>query len=158
MNKWNQFVLGSDYVKKAARLCPQTREEKRRRRNVFDLSDEVHRAEYSNVERPTDPETKKPIEPAHKFEVTLESDSFSDSKWHVFQAYQSAVHKEAPSKNTRKTFERFLCSGLRRSNVKEDGRVKELGSYHQCYRLDGKIIAFGVLDLLPHAVSAVYIV
>lgn len=32
-----------------------------------------------------------------------------------------------------------------------------LGSYHQCYRLDGKLVAVGVLDLLPHAVSSVYL-
>jgi arginine-tRNA-protein transferase len=33
---------------------------------------------------------------------------------------------------------------------------KRLGSYHQCYRLDGKLVAVAVLDLLPHGVSAVY--
>lgn len=33
----------------------------------------------------------------------------------------------------------------------------KLGSYHQCYRVDGKLVAVGVLDLLPHAVSSVYL-
>lgn len=33
----------------------------------------------------------------------------------------------------------------------------KLGSYHQCYRIDGKLVAVGVLDLLPHAVSSVYL-
>jgi arginine-tRNA-protein transferase len=33
----------------------------------------------------------------------------------------------------------------------------KLGSYHQCYRLDGKLVAVAVLDLLPHAVSSVYL-
>ncbi|CAG8954031.1 hypothetical protein HYFRA_00009131 [Hymenoscyphus fraxineus] len=37
-----------------------------------------------------------------------------------------------------------------------DGRERKLGSYHQCYRIDGKLIAVGVLDLLPTCVSAVY--
>lgn len=32
-----------------------------------------------------------------------------------------------------------------------------IGSYHQCYRLDGRLIAMGVLDLLPHCVSSVYL-
>ena len=31
-----------------------------------------------------------------------------------------------------------------------------MGSYHQLYRLDGRLIAFSVLDLLPHCVSGVY--
>ena len=37
-----------------------------------------------------------------------------------------------------------------------DGQERKLGSYHQCYRIDGKLIAVGVLDLLPQCVSAVY--
>jgi arginyl-tRNA---protein transferase len=37
-----------------------------------------------------------------------------------------------------------------------DSKEKKLGSFHQCYRLDGKLVAMGVLDLLPHCVSAVY--
>jgi arginyl-tRNA---protein transferase len=37
-------------------------------------------SEYTLIRRPTDPLTKKPIEPAHKFEVSLESDAFSVEK------------------------------------------------------------------------------
>jgi arginyl-tRNA---protein transferase len=33
-----------------------------------------------NVKRPIDKETKEPIEPAHKFEVTLEPDTFTEEK------------------------------------------------------------------------------
>ena len=31
------------------------------------------------------------------------------------------------------------------------------GSFHQHYILDGKIIAVGVIDILPHSVSSVYL-
>jgi arginine-tRNA-protein transferase len=30
------------------------------------------------------------------------------------------------------------------------------GSYHQLYRLDGRLIAMGVIDILPSCVSSVY--
>lgn len=30
------------------------------------------------------------------------------------------------------------------------------GSFHQMYRIDGKLVAIGVLDILPGAVSGVY--
>lgn len=40
--------------------------------------------------------------------------------------------------------------------VGPDGRKRRLGSYHQCYRLDGVLVAIGVLDLLPQCVSSVY--
>jgi arginine-tRNA-protein transferase len=39
-----------------------------------------------------------------------------------------------------------------------DGKAQKLGSYHQCYRLDGRLVAMGVLDLLPHCVSGVYLI
>ena len=32
------------------------------------------------------------------------------------------------------------------------------GSYHQLYRLNGELIAFAVLDILPGCVSSVYFV
>jgi arginyl-tRNA---protein transferase len=34
----------------------------------------------------------------------------------------------------------------------------EYGSYHQMYRLDGKLIAMGVIDILPYCVSSVYFI
>ena len=33
---------------------------------------------------------------------------------------------------------------------------REYGSYHQLYRLDGELIAMGVIDVLPNCVSSVY--
>ena len=107
INRWNKYVLGQDYLYKAAQLCPQTREwgfylsflflpsatelwfyepvwrtsrEKRRRRDRFDLNDSIHASEYGNVKKPFNVQTKIPIEPAHRFEVTLEPDSFTEEK------------------------------------------------------------------------------
>jgi arginine-tRNA-protein transferase len=75
----------------------------------------------------------------------------------LFANYQRVVHHEGPSKISKAGFERFLCSGLERTTLVENGKEKKIGSYHQCYRLDGKLIAMGVLDLLPHCVSSVYL-
>jgi arginyl-tRNA---protein transferase len=33
-----------------------------------------------------------------------------------------------------------------------------VGSYHQLYRIDGVLVAFAVVDLLPDTVSSVYFV
>ncbi|KIW41779.1 hypothetical protein, variant 2 [Exophiala oligosperma] len=157
MNRFNAFVLGPEYKRQAARLCPQDREEKRKNRDKFDLLSAVHRAEYSLVQRPRNKNTDKPIEPAHKFEVSLEGDSCTKEKYDVFLKYQLQIHKDPPSRWKEKDFTRFLCSGLDRKVLKIDGRTLKLGSYHQCYRLDGKLVAVAVLDLLPHAVSSVYL-
>lgn len=100
---------------------------------------------------------KVPPEPAHDFKVSLEPDDFTEEKYALFENYQRIVHKEPPSKISRSGFRRFLCSSpLPRSKTNFEGKERKLGSYHQCYRLDGRLVAVGVLDLLPHAVSAVY--
>jgi arginyl-tRNA---protein transferase len=67
------------------------------------------------------------------------------------------VHKDPKSRWSHRSFKRFLCSGLDRKVIRTNGKTQKLGSYHQCYRLDGKLIAVGVLDLLPHGVSSVYL-
>jgi len=54
--------------------------EKSRRKNRFDLSDAVHESEYQHVQRPIDSRIQEPIEPAHRFEVTLEPDEFTEEK------------------------------------------------------------------------------
>lgn len=75
----------------------------------------------------------------------------------MFLRYQTVIHDDPPDRWKEPSFKRFLCTGLGRTVLKTDGKTQKLGSYHQCYRLDGKLVAVGVLDLLPHAVSSVYL-
>ena len=77
------------------------------------------------------------------------------SRYTLFDHYQKFVHKD--KHNSKAGFKRFLCSGLGQKTVQANGKVKRLGSYHQCYRLDGRLVAIGVLDLLPDCVSSVYL-
>ncbi|EQK99551.1 arginine-tRNA-protein transferase 1 [Ophiocordyceps sinensis CO18] len=150
INRFNRYVLGEQYIKEAARLYPRSRDEARRRDNEFRLTERVHEAEYVNL--------KKPPEPAHKLSVTLEDDGFTEEKYQVYDNYQKVVHKEAPQDRTPRAFKRFLCnSPLRRNTVVGlDGSERQLGSFHQCYRIDGNLVAIGILDLLPDCVSSVY--
>ncbi|MCJ1280829.1 Arginyl-tRNA--protein transferase 1 [Xylographa opegraphella] len=157
VNRFTEYVLGPDYSRLAARLCPKSREEKQRYRTKFDLSLRIHEAEYQCVKRPINSSSKKSIEPAHKFEVTLEADTFTEEKFALFANYQKVVHKEPPSRISKAGFRSFLCSGLTRTTYKQDGKERRIGSYHQCYRLDGRLVAMGVLDLTPQCVSSVYL-
>lgn len=149
--------------------------EKRRKRDKFLLKEAIHCAEYSKLPRPKGQKSDQPIEPAHKFEVNLESDASTKEKsgylqiprketpvltfirHEMFLRYQTVIHKDPPSRWKEPSFKRFLCTGLDRKIVKTKGKTQKLGSYHQCYRLDGKLVAVAVLDLLPHAVSSVYL-
>lgn len=70
------------------------------------------------------------------------------------------MHHEPASKSSPEQFRRFLCdSPLNRTErLVNDGVAQKLGSYHQMYRLNGRLIAIGVLDLLPGCVSGVYFI
>lgn len=134
--------------------------EKKHRKCNFDLLSAVHQSEYGHVKRPIDPATKRPIEPAHRFEVTIEGDSVSQAKFELFRKYQTAIHEDDFSELTPRAFQRFLCSGIKRAPnplTATNASEKKLGSWHQCYCLDGELIAVAVLDLTPNGVSSVYV-
>ncbi|KAL8797156.1 MAG: hypothetical protein Q9195_000623 [Heterodermia aff. obscurata] len=146
LHRWNKYVLGQDYISKAAR-------DKKWLRNNFDLGHSVRCSENERLPKPLDHRSKEHIRPTHDFRVNLEPDKFTEEK-----NYQKTVHREKDYEISRNGFKRFLCSGLKQSTMDDNGKEKKLGSYHQCYRLDGKLVAMGVLDLLPHCVSSVYLI
>ncbi|KAJ4864418.1 hypothetical protein T069G_00948 [Trichoderma breve] len=150
INRFNKHVLGEAYVKQAARLYPRSREETKKRDNEFCLTERIHEAELNRV--------KTPPEPAHKWEVTLEEDTFTEEKYLVYDNYQRVVHGDEPGERTRHSFERFLCNSplQRQVMVGPDGRKRRLGSYHQCYRLDGVLVAVGALYEIALAVEEGY--
>lgn len=143
-------MLGDGYAEKLSHARPMSKAEKKKRQNEFDLVERVHEAELDRLQGLPEPE--------HKLTVTLEEDTFTEEKFQVYENYQRIVHQEPPSKITRKGFRNFLCESpiRRRIEVGPGGKEKRLGSYHHCYRLDGKLVGIGVLDLLPHCVSGVY--
>lgn len=148
-NRFNKHILGDSYIKEAAKLYPLSREQAKKRNTEFNLVERVHESEKHLL--------KTPPGPAHALTITLESDNLTAEKYAVFENYQRIVHNEPPSRISKSGFKNFLCSSpLSKSNMIVDGRERKLGSYHQCYRIDGELIAIGVLDLLPTCVSAVY--
>ncbi|XP_027695662.1 arginyl-tRNA--protein transferase 1 isoform X2 [Vombatus ursinus] len=126
-----------------------------------------------------------PEDAAHQLEVRVVRSSPPSSQfkatfqesYQVYKRYQMVIHKDPPDKPTVSQFTRFLCSSpleMRKLRL----RVKRLvcldeiwlqaenppegpdcgyGSFHQQYWLDGKIIAVGVIDVLPYCVSSVYL-
>jgi arginine-tRNA-protein transferase len=124
--------------------------EKRQQETTFDLASAVHEAETTYV--------RGDIATDHVFEVTLEGDTFTEEKFALFEDYQRHVHHEDDDDISRMGFKRFLCSSPLHRSGSDASDEKLLGSYHQCYRLDGRLIAMAVLDFLPHAVSGVYFI
>uniref|UniRef100_A0A3B1JBQ8 Arginyl-tRNA--protein transferase 1 n=1 Tax=Astyanax mexicanus TaxID=7994 RepID=A0A3B1JBQ8_ASTMX len=54
-------------------------------------------------------------------------------------------------------FKRFLCDSPLEAETSPDGPEVGYGSFHQQYWLDGRIVAVGVIDILPNCVSSVYL-
>lgn len=96
-----------------------------------------------------------PASPAHRFQSYLEPADVSVEKYRLYKKYQMAVHGDSESKASKSGFTRFLCES---PLVASSSQQPKLGSFHHIYRLDGNLIAIGVLDILPHAVSSVYLI
>ncbi|XP_039756399.1 arginyl-tRNA--protein transferase 1 isoform X1 [Pararge aegeria] len=74
----------------------------------------------------------------------------------LYVKYQMAVHGDRPEKCTESQFNGFLVQSPLMEEHSEVGPPCGYGSFHQQYWLDGKLIAVGVLDILPKCVSSVY--
>ncbi len=103
-------------------------------------------------------------------------------EYEIYRKYQTTIHKDKPGKCTEDQFRRFLVSSpleVRLAQLNQthlelipiltnlylfqpqpilgDGApVKYFGSYHHQYWLDGKLIAVGVIDILPSCLSSKY--
>ncbi|XP_046549414.1 LOW QUALITY PROTEIN: arginyl-tRNA--protein transferase 1-like [Haliotis rubra] len=82
--------------------------------------------------------------------------SFTESH-QVFKKYQMSVHKEGESDCSKQNFTEFLANSPLEPMSRDGGPTQGYGSFHQHYILDGKIIAVGVIDILPHCISSVYL-
>lgn len=99
-----------------------------------------------------------PADSRHSFEIRLVNAQTTDAtfkksyneSYNVFKKYQMLIHKESPGKCSLDQFKRFLCNS---SLIPKS----EFGAFHQQYVIDGKIVAVGVIDILPHCVSSVYL-
>ncbi|KDN41783.1 hypothetical protein K437DRAFT_238121, partial [Tilletiaria anomala UBC 951] len=95
--------------------------------------------------------------------TSLVPSTFTAEKYSLFRRYQIAIHSQSPGDvSSEAGFTRFLVdSPIRRMlPTASDTSTEEAvpyGSYHHEYRLDDKLIAVGVLDILPHCVSSVYL-
>uniref|UniRef100_A0A6J0T557 Arginyl-tRNA--protein transferase 1 n=1 Tax=Pogona vitticeps TaxID=103695 RepID=A0A6J0T557_9SAUR len=90
------------------------------------------------------------------FEDPRFKSSFTQSA-SLFAKYQMAIHKDSPFECNEYQFTRFLCDSPLEAENPPNGPDCGYGSFHQQYWLDGKIIAVGVIDILPKCVSSVYL-
>ncbi|VDP46596.1 unnamed protein product [Soboliphyme baturini] len=67
------------------------------------------------------------------------------------------IHNDLEKDITEKSFRRFLCdSPLVSGDLANDEESSIYGSFHHQYWLNGRIIAVGVVDILPTGLSSKY--
>nr|XP_033797951.1 arginyl-tRNA--protein transferase 1 isoform X1 [Geotrypetes seraphini] len=102
---------------------------------------------------------------AHRLEVRVVRSSPASSQfkatfqesYQVYKRYQMVIHQDPPDKPSESQFTRFLCDSPLEAEMAPGAPDCGYGSFHQQYWLDGKLIAVGVVDILPRCVSSVYL-
>ncbi|KAL0752339.1 hypothetical protein Bca101_034342 [Brassica carinata] len=100
-----------------------------------------------------------------KLEMRLKRSSFDPEEHELYKRYQLKVHNDNPSRVVESSYKRFLVdSPLIYVQPSGGGDDEEkvvppcgFGSFHQQYRVDGRLVAVGVVDILPKCLSSVYL-
>ncbi|XP_017835838.1 arginyl-tRNA--protein transferase 1 isoform X3 [Drosophila busckii] len=74
--------------------------------------------------------------------------------YELYQKYQITIHNDPP-KNRQAYMEHLQQTPMKLGKT-QDGPEMGYGSFHQQYWLDEKLIAVGVIDILPGSISSVY--
>ncbi|KAK7086703.1 Arginyl-tRNA--protein transferase 1 [Halocaridina rubra] len=80
-----------------------------------------------------------------------------NSSYAVYRNYQLQIHHDSEYECDRSTFQSFLVDGPLVPWHPRSGPSQGYGSFHHQYWLDGRLIAVGVLDVLPYCISSVYL-
>uniref|UniRef100_A0A8C6UC21 Arginyl-tRNA--protein transferase 1 n=1 Tax=Neogobius melanostomus TaxID=47308 RepID=A0A8C6UC21_9GOBI len=102
---------------------------------------------------------------AHGLEVRLVPVNYEDPQFSasyeqsasLYKRYQMTIHGDGPEECNESEFRRFLCDSPLEAEYSDEGPEVGYGSFHQQYWLDGRIVAVGVIDILPSCVSSVYL-
>ncbi|KAL6617424.1 hypothetical protein LY90DRAFT_669260 [Neocallimastix californiae] len=89
-----------------------------------------------------------------RLKITISKSHLEKPTFEIYKKYQINIHHDKPEEINEKGFKRFLVDSPL-TYTKNPCRYA-YGSYHQKYYLDGKLIAVGVIDILPKCISSVY--
>ncbi|KAK9742364.1 hypothetical protein RND81_03G167000 [Saponaria officinalis] len=95
-----------------------------------------------------------------KLEIHMNRSSFDPEEFDLYRKYQTKVHNDEPDDVTESSYKRFLVdSPLIYIPPTSNNTVPPcgFGSFHQQYRIDGQLIAVGVIDVLPKCLSSKYL-
>ncbi|GHJ84169.1 hypothetical protein NliqN6_0571 [Naganishia liquefaciens] len=168
INRWKRYIV--EGVKPGETIATEEKIEgkekggkknrnKQSKTQGYDYIQELRSAEYDQA-------TATGVQPALRYEVMLVPAAVTQERFALYKRYQETIHHDRPGKNHISGFNRFLCKnplGRQRipyPNPKDVPSIlpRHFGCFHQLHRVDGRLVAFSVLDILPGCVSSVYFV
>ncbi|CAL4098601.1 unnamed protein product, partial [Meganyctiphanes norvegica] len=175
-NKTPKPGIGADLNRPSQKKAKDIRQERREAKLAAKLQDAELRGETlmeseakknkNNISKSIEDflDEPMPAKPSHKLELRLvrvNSSAFKatfNDAYKVFKKYQMTIHKENEEECERSSYINFLVDGpLAMWYPRRGGPTEGFGSFHQQYWLDDKLIAVGVLDVLPQCISSVYL-
>ncbi|KAJ6772637.1 ARGINYL-TRNA--PROTEIN TRANSFERASE 2 [Salix koriyanagi] len=115
----------------------------------------TERKDFSLRLSPVHPQGKR-----RRLEIRLKRSSFDPEEFALYRRYQIKVHNDAPDHVSEISYRRFLVdTPLVPVQPSGDSRVPPcgFGSFHQQYVIDGRLVAVGVIDILPKCLSSKYL-
>ncbi|KAL1139910.1 hypothetical protein AAG570_006887, partial [Ranatra chinensis] len=161
--------IGRDFTKPLCKKAKIIRLERKQKLAEKETATDSNIKRQANEEKSLEQFLNEPFfsKPAHSLELRLVSsspmcDEFRQSfnaELELYQKYQVSVHQDPPEKCTKQQFTRFLVKSPLMVVLQykpKSGPSCGYGSFHQQYWLDDKLIAVGVIDILPKCLSSVY--
>jgi arginyl-tRNA--protein-N-Asp/Glu arginylyltransferase len=114
---------------------------------------------YDSSPAPSESSEVKPMElegEKHEYSTEIVPADFTEESFEVYKEYQINVHHDSPSSLSKSGYSNFLCGKNIIQEKPSENHPLGLGNFHQLHRIDGKLVAVGVLDFLPSGVSSVY--
>ena len=95
---------------------------------------------------------------AKRFEITTAPSAFDAEEFALWKRYQVAVHGDKETDLSKRSYVRFLVDSPFEPEPAEEGTPSTgYGAFHQQYRIDGALVAVGVVDILPRGLSSKYL-
>lgn len=155
---------GPDPAKKPCRKAKEIRRERRESKGLPSNSrapkQEHHKEGLSLREMVL--QEQQLVAPKHRLEVELHpvkppSQKLEDTKEESYQLYEKFQDKIHPGKIRFKDYSQFLWGFCDSCMTNVDDGETLLGTFHQQYYLDGKLVAVSIIDILPHYFVSIYL-
>ena len=92
-------------------------------------------------------------------EIRMKRSAFDPEEFALYKRYQIGVHNDKPEDVSQISYIRFLVNTPLKF-IPPSGSESTFcgfGSFHQQYLIDGRLVAVGVVDILPYCLSSKYL-